>query len=258
MSYPSQFMVAIDTARGWSSFVKYGHNSGVSVDYTPVNTGGFLQLPTPSGASALQAVSTSDEDQQGGAGAYVLALSGLDANGEDISDLIPLTGTTPTALTTNEYWRLQFADVVSSGTYADQNTGSHVGNITITDGVNSWALIDSNGYPHSRWQSSWYTVPKGKSAFISKIFVSDDGNKLYDLKLLARTGADVELAPFSAMMELLELTGIEGSVELGVDEPVGPLPEFSDIGFIARTESGGGGADAHVSATVSIIVKDGQ
>lgn len=253
MSYPTQLDMAVGNARGWDAIIKYGHNSAVGATFVAVNTSGSLQLPTPSGAAQLQAVSTSAADGPAGAGARSLRLRGLNAQGEDVTEDVDLDGTTPTSFTATAFWRLQFVDILTSGTYSTVATGSHIGDITVSDGVNAWAVIDSNGYPHSRWQSSWYTVPARKEALISQFLISGDGKKEYDIKFLARTSANDEASPHSPMVELFEMTGISETRSVNIFEPFGGLPALTDFGFVARYSSGG---TASISAAFSLILRD--
>ena len=237
MSFPSPLDIARDGARGWTSFFKYGHAT-VGVDFLPIVSGETVQLPQPSGAQQLRAVSTSADDGPAGPGARSILLRGLDSNGLEISEIILLNGTTPTAFTNNSFWRLNFCDVVDSGTYADSLTGSHVGDIAVSDGGSAqWALIDENGFPHSRWQSSWYTVPKGYIALSAGFLVSVDANKLADFKILARPNALDDTVTYTPMAELIELTGIGMPYSQSLSFPVGPFPELTDIGAIGRVQT---------------------
>lgn len=237
MSFPTPLDIARDGARGWTSFFKYGHAT-VGTSFLPIVSGEEVQLPQPSGAQKLQAVSTSADDGPTGPGARSILLRGLDAQGVEISEVIVMDGTTPTPLTSQEFWRLNFCDVVDSGTYGNSLTGSHVGGIAVTDGTAAqWALIDENGFPHSRWQSSWYTVPKGYIALSAGFLVSVDANKLADFKILARPNALDDTVTYTPMAELIELTGIGMPYSQPLNFPVGPFPELTDIGAIGRVQS---------------------
>lgn len=237
MSFPSPLDIAKDGARGWNSFFKYGHAT-VGTSFLPIVSGEAVQLPQPSGAQQLKAVSTSNDDGAAGPGARSILLRGLNSEGLEISEVIALDGTTVTALTTQAFWRLNFCDVVDSGTYGTALTGSHVGDIAVSDGSeNQWAIIDGNGYPHSRWQSSWYTVPKGYIALSAGFVVSVDANKLADFKILARPNALDDTVTYTPMAELIELTGIQIPFSQSINYPVGPFPELTDIGAIGRVQS---------------------
>lgn len=254
MSYPSALDIARDGARGLTSIYKYGHAAGVGTDFVPVTTGQLLQLPTPSNAAPLRAVSTSSDDTNGGVGAWSIVVVGLDALGEEVTETITLDGTTPSAYTTTEFWRVNFVDVSQSGTYATLTSPSHVGDITVSDGTNDWACIDSNGYPHSRWQSAIYTVPLGKVAYVADFMVATDSGKLADFKVIARRDATNETSPYSPAPELLELTGISGVYSQDLNFAFGPIPALTDFGFIGRLTQT---PAASLSAGFTIIISDG-
>ena len=248
MSYPTQLDIARDGARRWTSFVKYGHASNVGQSFVPVTTQGGVQLPTPAEARPLRVVSNSTADTVGGAGGHTVLLRGLDASGEEVNEVLTLDGTTPSAFTSAAFWRLNFVDLLTSGTYASATTGSHIGDITVEDGAaNVWALLDSNDYPHSRWQSSWYTVPARKSVLISQFAFTANNNSLVDFKGLARTGATIEAASYSAMAELFEVTGLGNAFVVPLDAPVGPFPPLTDIGFLGRVNNNQGDLSVAIS-----------
>jgi len=255
MSFPTPWDIARNegSARGWSSFIKYGHNGVATTTFEPINTGGFLQLPFPSDAQQLRVVSDDANDTAAGTGARSVLLNGLDAEGFKISEVVQTNGITAGPLSTRPFWRLIDAGVLDSGTYGTALVGSHAGNITIEDGGGiEWGLIDINGFPHSRMQSNWLTVPKGQKYWVSSITAGADANKLADFKVIARFNAQTETAPFPAMLEIFELTGIEAPFQHDFAFPFGPLPEFTDIGFIGRVQIGTGA----LSADAIIAVKE--
>lgn len=241
MSFPTQFAISRNGARGWDSFVKYGHNGAAGTSYSPLTTHGEVQLPPPSGAQVLRAVSTSTQDAVGGAGGITVLLRGLNVLGEEIAETLTLTGTTPTAFTSTAFWRLNFVDLVTSNSYANAQQGSHVGDISIEDGTGAvWALMDSNDYPHSRWQSSWYTVPKLGEALLSSVTFTASASQSMDFKGLVRPNAHSEATPFPTMQEIFEVTGLNDSLTVNLPEPVGPFPELTDIGVLSRVSNGTG------------------
>ena len=132
---------------------------------------------------------------------------------------------------------MNFCDVIDSGTYGTALIGSHSGDLIVTDGTAAqWALIGINGFPHSRWQSSWYTIPKGMVALVPGFSATTSSTKLADFKILARPNALDNSAAFTPMAELLELTGIGAFISQPLVFPVGPFPELTDIGVIGRVQ----------------------
>jgi len=241
VSFPSPFDVGRDIAAGLSSFIKHGNNADVGSTYEPVATSGHVELRPPSGAAPLRIVSSNAGDTAAGLGARSVMLTGLDAQGNTITETLAMSGTTPSAYTTRAFWRLNFVDVLASGTYANAAAGSHLGNLTVSDSTAAiWAVMLLNGYANSRWQSCWYTVPNGVRAFVNGYRVGVESNKTANVKLLARRDALTGAAPFAPMMELTELTGVAGSIDVDLPFVFGPLPACTDIGAIAQMEATSG------------------
>lgn len=105
----------------------------------------------PTAAAQMSLVSTSASDN----GVIVLIL-GLDSNYNQISEIIALTGTTPTT-TINSYFRIN--DVVVT-------EGNAVGDITLSVGADVYSKILAGT---GRDQKSVYTVPKGYCFFLQRI-----------------------------------------------------------------------------------------
>lgn len=238
MSYPSPLDVGRGLARGLSRLIKHGNNGAVGTLYEPVTSNGNLMIPPPSGAQRLLATSTSAADNPAGIGAHTIRITGLDAQARVIVEDITLSGTTPSALTQQLFWRINFADVIESGTYGTASTGSHQGTITVSDqAAEIWAQIRINGFPHSRWQSSWYTVPDGTTAYVNGYRIGVESNKQANIKLLARIDGLNEVPPFAPISELSESTGVSGGRDVDLPYVFGPLRAGTDIGAIAQMES---------------------
>lgn len=250
MSYPSVWDISRGKVKDWDAFVKYGHNGAVTTSFTSIVTDGHMQLPLSNAAQQLRVVSTSADDSFTGLGARTVLLRGLDNTGARISEVLPLNGLTPSAFTVQSFWRLNFVDVLTSGSYATHTAGSHVGDITVTQSSGAiWAVMDSNQYPHSRWQSAWYTVPRDREAWLAQLIFTGESAKSMDIKGLARPNTLATTPPFAAMAETYELTGVSHSFAAKFDAPVGPFPPLTDIGTLGRLSNGTGS----ISVAMSII-----
>jgi hypothetical protein len=208
-------------------------------------SGNEIQLPPPSGAQALRAVSDSADDAIGGIGARAIAISGLDQNGDEVSEVLFMTGATPTAYTTATFWRVHDVTVALSGTYSEDGTNSYAGEITVSDsGGSQWGFIAQGGELPSpgAWQSAFYTVPKDHKALVFDQAFAQSANKPIFILAKIRYSAHEEVTPTS----WLEANRFE---ELGIPfyrplpYPFGPLPAFTDIGWWARTQSSTGTAE---------------
>lgn len=104
----------------------------------------------PSSSSTLSCVSSSASDTMN------ILISGLDADYEEIFDIVTLNGTTPVT-TTNSFFRVNSSVILS---------GSNVGNITITHGANVVSYI---GAEIGLSQQCVYTPPAGKDLYLFRI-----------------------------------------------------------------------------------------
>ena len=127
--------------------------------------GGILTLPSLAGP--ITVISTSILDTITGTGGQVVFVEGLDANFNEISEVIVLNGTS-SVLSTKSFIRIHKATLVSAG-----SLGSNQGLINLSIGgvINSAIQIGDNvSYnPH-------YTIPNKKTGFILKAFVSSGKN----------------------------------------------------------------------------------
>ena len=150
-------------------------------------------------------------------------------------------GTSESSETVTDVWRLYRAWVSKSGTYATQATASQQGAITIavTDGAKGgdvWASIPeigTTGLGIGQSLIGMYTVPKGKTAYITSSTLSVDSNKAADLYFFARTNIDETAAPYSGTMRLKNLyIGVTGIQEIQ-HKTYEKYEELTDIGFFA-------------------------
>lgn len=255
MSYPDSLTVSRGNASGLRNFYRFGIRE-IGSSYAPLISGNAVQLPAPSGAQALRAVSTSVNDDIAGTGGRKLFLQGLDAQGNEISDIIDLSGTTQTAYTTNEYWRLHDAILFASGTYSEDGLNSYDGTITISDsGSNEWALIENGGgFPSPAiWQSAFYTVPANKRAFIFDFAVGTDSTKLANYVIKYRQNANDETEPQS-WIEANRLVGVDALFVRPLAYPFNGVQPFTDLGFWAQITQGTTG---FASIGYGVILVDG-
>jgi hypothetical protein len=134
--------------RGREGFRKFGH-AEIGTTYQDVTPFGNTTLHTT--AAVLGVVSSSTADvSPGGTGARLIYVVGLDANYEEIGELIALNGQTPVA-STAEFLRVNRAYCLTAGS-GEKNAG----NITITISGDTVALIEAS---FGQTQQVVYTVP---------------------------------------------------------------------------------------------------
>lgn len=150
MSTPNIYLdIARDRYIGSSTLNIFGFNRTVGTSYETVwDDGGNYVYP--SSAVNMSVVSTSGSDT------LDVLISGLDANYDEITETVTLTGTSPVT-TTSAFLRINKAIVLTS---------LNIGDITISNGGNNYAFI---GADIGTTQSSVYTVPAGHSIYLVRI-----------------------------------------------------------------------------------------
>lgn len=138
----------------------FGRTPG-SLDNTDIWEGGSLYTFLAT-ASILESVSDSALDTAAGTGARTILISGLDANFNQISEVVVLAGLTPVQ-SVNSYLRVNFVTTVTAG-----STGVNQGSITVrVTGGGTIQSIMRNGYGFAK--SAIYTVPAGHTLLLTEL-----------------------------------------------------------------------------------------
>ncbi len=226
-----------DARRGFEIVHKFGRNSSVGTSFEPVALGGIYQTPQPASATTLRIKAGGNaNDADGGTGARKVKIYGINASGEEVEEELTLAGASASDVSTNSYIRLFRAFVSESGTYATQSTGSHSADIVIENGAGGtdWATISVTDFARSQTEIGAYTVPQGKTAYVLLLDANVDSNKTADLAFFQRQSILDAAAPYDAMRIVQEFKGVTGSATLRPQTPLGPYPEYTDIGFLAK------------------------
>ena len=155
---PDEFKIAVAAGLvpGWRRYRKFGMNNALASGTEQMWPPGTLKT-LPAAAAVASIVSDSAEDDPDeatppGTGAWTVTVEGLDANYDEVSETVTMTGTTP-VLTTQTFLRLFRSYVVTAGT-----NGNNVGNISTSVGGNLQSYIEaSEGQSHQ----TDYCVPNG-------------------------------------------------------------------------------------------------
>jgi len=232
---------ALGSIAGLSPIHKFGFNNDVGSTYEPVCIGGNYQVPTA--AVTLQIESDDAQDNSAGTGAREVTIQGLAADWSFVQTTVVPDGLTPVTIDT-DFVRVFRIFVSSSGTYATQSAGSHVGEITITDaatGTDIWAVISNDGFPFGQGEISAYTVPKGFKALVKNFTVKVSSAKAVDVLFFQRPNANDIVAPYSGAMRVIaRAEQIDDLYESSTHSPYGPFDEYTDIGFMAKTPTSSG------------------
>jgi hypothetical protein len=216
--------------------------ANVGTTFSPIADGLAYRTPQIGSATALRIKAGGNAaDTAAGAGARSVRLTGLNATGDVVSEVIATAGASASAATSAEFIRLFEAEVVDSGTYGTQSAGSHVGDIVIENatGGTDWATIPVNGFPTANTSIGSYTIPRNHTGFIEGMSIAVEGAKLVDVLMLQRNGVLDTTAPYSPIKRVQEWIGVDTNL---VDEFKMPLifEELTDIGMLGKVSNGTG------------------
>lgn len=225
---------------------KFGAMHGLTTAWTPLCQGGFYRTPTSD--AALELLSSSIADTDGGLGAQTVVIEGISKSGSTfsrVSETVTLNGTTAVPLTRG-FCRVTRMYVATSGTDANPNgVGSHAGTITLRQRtvLDTWAqIIVDGGVATGQSEIGWYTVPSGFIGCIEYVSIlADFTDKAADVRLLVRENIGDTTTPYtSTMRSRRSFVGVRGEVVRYYDPPIGPFAGPCDIGFIAKMKTSTG------------------
>lgn len=236
------FLIQVDRGKiaGATMVHKFGANPSVSTTLVPVTISGNYQTPTT--VQSLEILSANAADTALGIGARTVKVIGLNATGEEISEIVTMNGTTPVPLT-KQFLRVYRMYVFESGTYATQTTPSHLGIITLRSaGAGpTWAIINvvTGGFGAGQTEIGAYTTPKDTTCLLLSKTMSVDSIRSADLYFFQRPGILNTTAPYQAMRIVEKHIGLTGVFGVGIaNDALNIFPELTDIGFLAKSTSG--------------------
>lgn len=152
-------MISFGAVANWYYVGVRCHNQAVGTTTEDIWEAGGVQV-LPSAAGVASVVSSDADDTAAGTGARTVTIEGLDADYEEISEVVTLNGITPVN-STNSYLRVNSLVVSSSGT-----SRANEGNITVSVGGNVQRYISvGSGICHC----SQYTIPANHTAYLVRI-----------------------------------------------------------------------------------------
>jgi hypothetical protein len=162
---PFQMRAAMGHVSNGTPVFVYGNNPNIqTAEETVWYEGGVYEYPS----SAIQMTVSSDD---AGATCQVV-INGLDANYAPIDEIVTVTGQTPVT-TANSYLRIQNAYVIANPT--TQNL--YIGTGTVTSGVPA-TVYERIFDGHNRTESGRYTVPAGRTFYITHGTISHGSDSL--------------------------------------------------------------------------------
>jgi hypothetical protein len=199
--------IADSLVRGVSRVNKFGANRSIGTGDVPEavwEVGGLY--PYQSTAQSLEVLGGADDVLTTGTGAWTVEVQGLDANWEEQLATRSLNGANPIALP-GTWLRVFRATIVTAG-----STHSNVDNIIVRI-ASAGATLAQITATLGQTTMALYTVPAGKTAYLSKFDVSvlfgTGGGAQGDVALFARDNAVADAA-FQIKIELGGKSGEAG------------------------------------------------
>ena len=231
---------------------QFGRNVACGTSYTPVSDIGVYRTPQVGSATALRIKAGGNAaDTAAGAGARSIRLTGINASGDEVSEVVATAGASASVATNAQFIRLYEAAVVDTGTYGTQNAGSHIGDITIENaaGTQDWAEIQLNGFPASVTGIGSITIPRNHVGMISSIQINVDLSKTTDFLILRRGGILDTAAPYKPIYKVQEFIGVARPISIQFEAPI-KITELTDIGVLAKVSNGIGAVSVDMEAII--------
>lgn len=164
---PFELQVARGQVDGHKTLFKFGINGvvGTSVETVWAEGGTYAY---PASATVMKISSSSADDASGGTGARSIAIFGLDADYNEISESVLLDGQTAVN-TGNSYLRISRMYVTTAGSGATAAGTIYAGTGTVTSGVPAtvYGMIALNA---NQTQMAFWTVPAGYTLYLTGVY----------------------------------------------------------------------------------------
>lgn len=218
---------------------KFGSRYSLGAAYEPVTSNAVYNTPKASGAIALRIKAGGNvNDTAAGSGAREVTIQGLDETGSLATEAVATAGASASSATTTTFMRQFRSWVSASGAYASTSVASQAAEIVIEDtGSTEWSIIDATDIAKCQSQIAMYSVPLGRTAYITTYNVTSDALKSVDYLMFKREGILDTVAPYQARRIVTERIGIQGALEITPKAPLGPYPALTDIGWLARSSA---------------------
>jgi len=184
------YSISKSEVAGHTSLLKFGTRTSIAAaTQSTIWEGPTALYAYMSTAQQLKVSSSSAQDGPGGTGFLTMRVHGLDANWNEISEVITMNGTS-VVTTTNSFIRIYRAYGVTSG-----SSLTNVGTITITNNAGTVTQLVINANDGQTLMTLW-TVPVGKVAYLVNGTLSTDSNKGVRVSLFTRLNDGGTLYPW--------------------------------------------------------------
>ena len=164
---PFELQVARGQVDGHKTLFKFGVNGdvGTSIETVWAQGGTYVY---PAAATVMKISSSSASDTSAGTGARTIAIFGLDANYNEISESVLLDGQTAVN-TGNSYLRISRMYVTTAGSGETAVGTIYAGTGTVTSGVPA-TVYGTIAIGANQTQMSLWTVPAGYTLYLMGVF----------------------------------------------------------------------------------------
>ena len=162
---PFELQVARGQITGHRSVTIFGYNP--DVDQTRVTVWPYTGVLTlPAAPLQMKVSSSSANDTANGTGARTVFVAGLNANHNEISEIVTLNGQTA-VLTTQFFLHINNAYVATAGSGLSAAGDIYFGDGTVTAGVPA-TVYDLIKFDYNQRITGSYTIPAGYTAYVSQ------------------------------------------------------------------------------------------
>ena len=145
------------------SVTVFGYNPDVDTSPETVWPGDGI-LPYPSSPIQMKVSSESTDDTSDGTGARTVYIGGLDANHNEISEVVTMNGQTD-VLTTKSYLHINQAYVMTAGSLNSAAANIYIGTGVVTAGVPA-TVYDIIAYDYNNRITGSFTIPAGYTGYL--------------------------------------------------------------------------------------------
>jgi hypothetical protein len=189
----SNIPIAAGEVTGYTNVHKFGMVNGSSGNtwttvWSAADIAATKLYPWETTAGTLSVVSSSGDDTDGGAGTHTITVLGLDTDYNEVSETFTLSGATETAEGVVVFRRVYRAKVSSGST--------NVGRLGIFNGT---ALVAEIAPEMGQTQMCVYTIPAGKTGYLTRLGASSSKNIATIVSLFQRPHLETFQLTASAM-----------------------------------------------------------
>jgi hypothetical protein len=165
LTEPFELQVSRGQITGHRSVTVFGYNP--DVDTARVTVWPYTGIiPLPAAALQMKVSSSSANDTSNGTGARTVYVAGLDANYNEIEEIVTLNGQTA-VLTTQSFLHINQAYVATAGTSLSAEGDIYFGDGTVTAGVPA-TVYDLIKFDYNQRITGSYTIPVGFTGYVSQ------------------------------------------------------------------------------------------